>query len=180
MQGEKMAPLHNPNTMKNPKLLTGACVAALAFCGATTAFSAPKKEASPSPSPSGSGLPTAATASSTSSTAKAPRATAFRGSVASVDASAKTFTIAGKTPRVVKVTDKTMVTKAGETATFTDMAADEKVTGSYWKQADGTYEAKLVKIGGPSDADKASSKKSKKADETAADSSSSPSPSPKK
>lgn len=143
-------------------------VAALALCGTLSPVAA-QKEASPSPE------------SASSAEAKAPRATSFRGSVASVDASAKTFTMSGKAARVIKVTDKTSVTKDGAAATFVDIVADQKVTGSGWKQEDGTFEAKMVKIGGPGEADKgAAGKKSKKAANAAAGASASPSVSPKK
>jgi len=164
--------------MKKSNLITGAIVASFALCGTLTTSAAPQKEASPSPTASGS----AGTASSSASAEeKAPRATGFRGSVASVDASAKTFTTAGKKPRVIKVTDKTSVTKDGATASFADIAADQKVSGSGWKQEDGTFEAKMVKIGGPSEADQgAAGKKSKKAANAAAGASASPSGSPKK
>ncbi len=117
---------------------------------------------------------------------KAPRAIPFHGTVSSVDASAKTFTIAGKeSSRVFMVTDKTVVTKDGAAATMKDIAADEKVRGSYWKHEDGKLEAKTVKIGEKTDAEKAASeKKSKKkkdhADDDASGASSEPSASPKK
>lgn len=138
-----------------------------------TALGASKKDASPSPSPSAS--PTAKATASPKE--KAPRAIPFRGMATAIDQSAKTFTIAGKeTSRVFKVTDKTTVTKGGNPATMADLMDNEAVTGSYWKQEDGTLEAKSLKIGGKSDADKASSaQKSKKADDAMA----SPSPSPK-
>ncbi len=158
--------------MKKSHLITGAIVAAFALCGTLTTSAAPQDEASPSPGASGS----SATATSSDSPAvKAPRATSFRGSIASVDESAKTFTMSGKKARVIKVTDKTSVTKDGETATFADIAADQKVTGSGWKQEDGTFEAKMVKIGGPSETDKASSrKKAKKGDAAATEASATP------
>jgi hypothetical protein len=70
------------------------------------------------------------------------------------------------------VTDKTTVTKAGETAAMSDLTADEKVSGSYWKQDDGTLEARSVKIGGAGDkgTPKKSSKKKKADDEDEAES----------
>jgi 20S proteasome alpha/beta subunit len=47
-----------------------------------------------------------------------------------VDQKAKTFTIAGKEKsRVFKITDKTVVTKAGAPATVKDMVANEEVRG---------------------------------------------------
>ncbi len=158
-------------------LITGACVAAIALCGPMAAFAASKKAASPAPSAS------ATPATSASPAMKAPRAIPFHGTVSSVDASAKTFTIAGKeTSRIFMVTDKTVVTKDGAAATMTDITADEKVRGSYWKHEDGKLEAKTVKIGEKTDAEKAASEKKskKKKDDDASGASSEPSASPKK
>jgi hypothetical protein len=150
-------------------LITGACIGAIALCGPTTAFAASKKAASPAPSAS----PEASAAASPA--AKAPRAIPFRGTASAVDQSAKTFAIAGKeSSRTFKATDKTTVTKEGQAATFADLADDTKVTGSYWKQADGTLELKSLKIGGKAEP-KEDGKKSKKGDDAT-----SPSPSPKK
>ena len=65
-----------------------------------------------------------------------------------MDKNGKTFTIAGKEKsRVFKITDKTTVTKGGNAATIKDIAPNEEVSGSYWKNADGSLEAKTVKIG---------------------------------
>jgi hypothetical protein len=68
--------------------------------------------------------------------------------VSAVDQKAKTFTIAGKqNSRAFKVTDKTTITKSGNVASMTDIVENEEVSGSYWKRADGTVEAKAVKLG---------------------------------
>lgn len=163
-------------------LITAACVAALVFCGPSLAFAATKKSASPSPAPSASAATSAAPAAKTKSSSgeKAPRAIPFRGTATAVDQTAKTFTIAGKEhSRVFKVTDKTTVTKDGQPAQFSDLSDNTAVTGSYWKQDDGTLEAKSLKIGGASSAETKSSGKSKKSD-AAAGASASPSASPKK
>ncbi|HEX8280545.1 MAG TPA: hypothetical protein VF551_04150, partial [Chthoniobacterales bacterium] len=142
-------------------LMTGACVAALAFCGLHEASAQSKKSASPSPAASAS---PAAAASSGDASAKPARAIPFRGTASAIDQSAKTFTIAGKTnSRVFKVTDKTTVTKAGSPATLADLTDNEAVTGSYWKHEDGTLEAKTLKIGGSGN----TSKKGKKGDDSA-------------
>ena len=94
--------------------------------------------------------------------------------VSAVDHKANTFTIAGKEKsRVFKVTDKTVVTKGANAATIKDIAENQEVSGSYWKNADGSLEAKTVKVG-PMSAAKAD--KSKAAASPAA----SPSASPKK
>jgi hypothetical protein len=143
-------------------LLTGACVAALVFAAPFSA-SAQLKTASASPSPAAS--PAAE---------KMPRAIPFRGTATSVDHSAKTFAVSGKeSSRTFKATDKTTVTKDGKTATFADLANDNKVTGSYWKQTDGTLELKSLKIG--ANAAAASETKTEKAASSPA-----PSASPKK
>ena len=68
--------------------------------------------------------------------------------ISAVDQSAKTFTIAGKKQsRVFKITDKTSITKGGNTASMKDITENEEVSGSYWKNADGTLEAKTVTLG---------------------------------
>ena len=68
--------------------------------------------------------------------------------ISAVDQNAKTFTIAGKkTSRVFKVTDKTTITKGGNTAGMQDITENEEASGSYYKDADGSLEAKMVKLG---------------------------------
>ncbi|HXL26798.1 MAG TPA: hypothetical protein VN952_08945 [Chthoniobacterales bacterium] len=68
--------------------------------------------------------------------------------ISAVDQSAKTFAIAGKKQSpVFKVTDKTSITKGGNTASMKDITENEEVSGSYWKNADGTLEAKTVTLG---------------------------------
>ena len=100
--------------------------------------------------------------------------------ISAVDQKAKTFTIAGKEhSRVFKITDKTVMTKAGKPATMKDVVANEEARGSYWKMSDGTLEAKSVKLGPKTDAEKAADEKakSKKKDkEEAAEPSASPKP----
>ena len=154
--------------------ITAACILALSVCLPITSPAQGKKTASPSPAASPSATPKAAVAS----TEKAPRAIPFRGTASAVDQSGKAFTIAGKeTSRVFKATDKTTITKAGSPATFAELNDSDAVTGSYWKQEDGTLELKSLKIGGKTDAEKAGSTKKAKSDNTAE---ASPSPSPKK
>lgn len=105
-----------------------------------------------------------------------PRAIPFHGTITSVDQAASTFTITGKTnSRVFKVSDKSKVMKSGAAGTLADIAANETVGGSYWKQEDGTLEVKTVNIGGA-----AKSKKSAKMEEGAGASPASPAASPKK
>jgi len=161
-----------------------ACLAALALCTPLTTFAA-KKSASPTPSPAATAAtsPTAKTkptpAASVSPAVKMERSIPFHGVIASVDARAKTFTIAGKEKsRVFKITDKTVVSKAGMTATMKDVVANEEVRGSYWKRTDGTLETRSVKLGPLTDKEKASKDAAKmKRDEKKE--SASPSPSPK-
>lgn len=105
--------------------------------------------------------------------------------ISAVDQKAKTFTIAGKEKsRVFKITDKTVMTKAGAPATMKDVVANEEVRGSYWKMSDGTMEAKTVKLGPKTDAEKAAdekrkTKKAEKKEAAASETSASPSASPK-
>ena len=154
--------------MKNKLHLIIAC--AIAFA-ATSAFAAPK--ASPSPGAHASPSPKA-DASPAEKKETTGRAIPFHGKVSAVDQTAKTFTIAGKeSSRVFKVTDKTVITKGGAAGTMADIAANEDVRGSYWKAADGSLEAKTVKIG-PAEEKAEKTDKKKKSDASA-----SPSPSPK-
>ena len=64
-----------------------------------------------------------------------------------------------------------------------DVVVNEEVRGSYWKVTDGTLEAKSVKLGPKTDAEKAADekRKTKKAakTETSSEPSASPSASPK-
>ena len=145
-------------------LTVTACALALSFAIPLRANAAPEKSAAASPSP---------LAASRSPAAKSARPVAFRGKIASVDTSARTFTIAGKTTsRVFKVTHRTTITKDGVAATIADIAADEAASGSYWKQDDGTLEAKALNLG-----PKAPRKKTKKGDDASAEPTASPSPS---
>ena len=94
---------------------------------------------------------------------KTERAIPFHGMISAVDQTAKTFTIAGKEKaRVFKVTDKTVLTKAGAPATMKDVLANDEVRGSYVKNVDGSLEARIVKLGPMTDAEKAASSKSSK------------------
>jgi hypothetical protein len=134
------------NTSRNMKhrnhLSITIAVAILSPCLSLTAQTMPRKSSSPSASPT----PTASVAASQAKQASRPFP--FHGMVLAVDQKAKTFTIAGKqNSRAFKVTDKTTVTKSGNTASMSDIVENEEVSGSYWKHADGTVEAKVVKLG---------------------------------
>ena len=179
--------------MKTKLHLITACTAALACCLPFVANGATKKSASPTPSPMASASPktkaspapktTSSPAANTTTDANKARAIPFHGMISAVDTKAKTFTIAGKEKsRVFKITDKTVMTKAGAPATMKDVVANEEVRGSYWKVMDGSLEAKSVKLGPKTDAEKAADEKAKarkKEKEAAAESSASPSASPK-
>jgi hypothetical protein len=163
--------------MKN-KLIIVAGLAALALCAPGAASAASKKSPTPAPSASASPSPSAKTTTATT-TEKAPRAIPFRGKISAVDQKAKTFTIAGKEKsRVFKITNRTMLTKAGTTATMKDVAVNEEVRGSYWKTADGSLEAKTVKLGPMTEAEKAAAEKHAKKKTPKTDASTSPSASP--
>ena len=179
--------------MKNKLHLITASMVTLACCLPFTANAASKKAASPTPSPVASAslktkasptpkTTTSPAANTTDDPSKA-RAIPFHGMISAVDQRAKTFTIAGKEhSRVFKITDKTVMTKAGNPATMKDVIANEEARGSYWKVMDGTLEAKTVKLGPKTDAEKAADEKAKarkKEKEAAAESSASPSASPK-
>jgi len=106
---------------------------------------------------------------------KPARPIAYRGKVASVDATAKTFTVGSRT---IKVIDDTKITKQGATATMSDIVADEDVRGSYWKKEDGSLEAKSVKLGAMTEEEKAKHSSRKKKTEESAEASPSSSPKP--
>jgi hypothetical protein len=108
----------------NPPVPTAICVVALMLGVPSGAPAKEKKteiatpEASASPGAKAKPLP-------------------YRGKVASVDASAKTFTV-GK--RTIKVTDQTKITKQGAAAIMAEISVGENVSGSYWKKDDGSLE----------------------------------------
>jgi hypothetical protein len=124
--------------MKNKTLLISSAVSAALVCAPLVSFAAEKKASSPAPS-----------ASPAASAAKPnARPVPFHGMVSAVDHKANTFTIAGKEKsRVFKVSDKTAITKAGQPAKMADIVENVEVSGSYWKAADDSLEAKTVKIG---------------------------------
>jgi hypothetical protein len=85
---------------------------------------------------------------STSPAKQVNRPIPFHGMVSAVDQNNKTFTISGKeATRVFKVTDKTSILKGAATGTMKDISDNEEVSGAYWKNPDGTLEAKFVKLG---------------------------------
>jgi hypothetical protein len=95
--------------------------------------------------------------------------------ISAVDQNAKTFTIAGKkTSRVFKVTDKTTITKGENTAGMQDITENEEASGSYYKDADGSLEAKMVKLGPMSASEKGKEGAKKKSASPAASATASP------
>ena len=91
----------------------------------------------------------AQTPSPASSAAKqSNRPIPFHGMVSAVDQKNKTFTISGKeATRAFKVTDKTAITKGAGSAKFSDIVDNQEVSGAYWKNGDGSLEAKMIKLG---------------------------------
>jgi hypothetical protein len=161
------------------KIIT-ACTAALVYCAPVGAFAAsPTPAASPKSSPKAKTTAAAKAPAAETTTAKV-RAIPFHGTIASVEQTTKTFTIAGKEKsRIFKVTDATVITKGGAPATMADLAANEEVRGNYVKAADGSMEARTVKVGPMTDAEKAAKKPSKKKKTEDASASAAPSASPK-
>ena len=118
------------------------CVASLALPMALNAQTTPKTSSSPSASPKTAASPAVSPAK------QGTRPVPFHGMISAVDQNAKTFTITGKKEsRVFNVTDKTSISKRGKAATVKDITENEEASGSYWKNADGTLEAKTLKLG---------------------------------
>jgi hypothetical protein len=164
--------------MKTKLQIMTACLAVFALCAPGAVFAATKKSSSPAPSPSASPAPKT---TPSADAAKTARPIPFRGKISAADQKAKTFTIAGKEKsRVFKITNRTILTKAGAAATMKDVLVNEEIRGSYWKVADGSLEAKTVKLGPPTEAEKAaaSARAKKKSAKTEAPPAASPSASP--
>ena len=144
------------------KIIT-ACTAALVYCTPVVAFAAsPTPAASPNSSPKAK-TTAAEKAPAAETTTSKVKALPFHGTIATVEQAAKSFTIAGKEKsRIFKVTETTVITKGGAPATIADLVANEEVRGNYVKAADGSLEARTVKVGPMTDAEKAEKKPSKK------------------
>ena len=135
-------------------IIIAALYAAVVICLPLQTEAAGKKTSS-SPDASSSADTDASPATAAAAGGKI-RATPFKGMIAAVDDKAKTFTIAGKeNSRSLKITDKTIITKGGQPATMKDVVANEEVRGSYYKMPDGSMEAKIVKLGPLTEAEKA-------------------------
>ena len=149
--------------MKNKLQVLIAIFSATALCAPAFAANRSKKTASPTatPSPAASAI-TQPAVTAGSPAAKAERAIPFHGMISTVDAKAKTFTIVGKEKtRTFKITDKTMITKTGQPGTLKDVVANEEARGAYWKAADGSMELKTLKVGPPTEQEKAAEEKRK-------------------
>jgi len=124
-----------------PYIVGGICVAVIALCTPLIAQTS-SKSGDVKPEKSETASPAASPAK------ESTRPIPFHGMISAVDQNAKTFAIAGKEQsRVFKVTGKTSITKAGKTASMKDITENEEASGSYWKNTDGTLEAKMVKLG---------------------------------
>jgi len=135
-------------------LIIGAFFATVVVCFQLHTHAAPKK-ASPSPDAGNSADADASPATAATASGKM-RATPFKGMIAAVDDKAKTFTIASKeNSRVLKITDKTIITKGGQPATMKDVVANQEARGSYYKMPDGSMEARIVKLGPLTEVEKA-------------------------
>lgn len=80
-----------------------------------------------------------------------PKMTRFAGTLASVDATAKTITVDNKTEkgRVFAITSDTKIMKDGKPATLSDGVVGQPVGGSFATGADGKMVAKMVRFGAP-------------------------------
>jgi hypothetical protein len=135
-------------------LIIAAFCATVVICFSLNTLAA-REKAVPSPDASSSAVADASPATAAAGGGKM-RATPFKGMIAAVDDKAKTFTIAGKeNSRVLKITEKTIITKGGQPATMKDVVANEEVRGSCYRMPDGSMEAKIVKLGPLTDAEKA-------------------------
>src|SRR5437899_11576341 len=120
--------------MKSYTTLAAAIVASVIFPLSLSAQTAKSNLPSPTPSAFPSKQPT--------------RPIPFHGMVSAVDQKNKTFTISGKeATRVFKVTNKTGIMKGAAAGTMKGIADNEEVSGAYGKNADGTLEAKFVRLG---------------------------------
>jgi hypothetical protein len=134
----------------------------------------PLSSTAASPKPSYSPTDESEEAAASGASAGKMHAVPFRGTIASFDDKTRVFTIAGKqNARSLKIIDTTVITKGGNPATIKDIVANEEVRGSYYKVSDGTLEAKTVKLGPLTEAEKATKearkekRESKKAEPTA-------------
>jgi|ERR1044071_1435533 hypothetical protein len=147
--------------MKNKTKRIPVYIAAFALCAPAVAPAAKTSPSSATNIATAVAVPAKAAPPAVKSSTE--RAVPFHGVISATDEKAKTFTITGKEKsRVFKITDKTVFTKAGLSATMKDLTVNEEVRGSYWKAADGTLEARTIKLGPRTEAEKDASKKRSK------------------
>src|SRR5438094_10608484 len=128
--------------LKNP-LIIGAFFAVVAICLPTRSDA--KAKGSPSPNAESSA---ASSADVSAAVGGKMRATPFKGIILSIDDKAKTFTMTGKqNSRVLKITEKTIITKGGQPATMEAVVPNEDGSGSYDEMPDGSMEAKMLELG---------------------------------
>ena len=137
---------------------SGALAFALAFFAVIPGEAKPLT-ASPQPS---SGITPPGTISPAMASPARTRLISFHGMIATVDQKAKTFTVAGKEKsRSLRVTDKTTITKLGLPGTMKDIIDNQEVRGTCYKDPSGSFEARTVKLGPLTDAEKAAERSHK-------------------
>jgi len=117
-------------TMKK-LFISMALIAALAGASITTAFAQEKKTE---------------TASTNAVATTKSQIVPFRGTVASVDAVAKSVTLQGEKKQVLLITPQTKIFKGGKVVTFEAITPDHKVQGSKALNSEGKYEVRTFKI----------------------------------
>lgn len=99
----------------------------------------------------------------------AERAIPFHGTITSVDKSGQSFTVESKSgaSRTLNVTERTALSEHGNSVGFHAVSKGEMVRGSYWKLPNGSLEAKTVKVGELTPAEKEAAKEQIKATRSA-------------
>jgi hypothetical protein len=144
----------------SPVLLTLALIVALPFATAQVTPAAPVPPA-PATAPAEVAPSPAAPKQQPAAQPKAkPAGVPFNGKIASVDRTAGTLTLAGKTQRVVNVTADTRLTRDGQPAVLADAKVGEPVGGYAKKNGAGQLEAISIRLG-PKPAAEAAPKPSK-------------------
>jgi hypothetical protein len=133
----KNAATQNKNMKTKLPLLTGTSLVALIFGAPLGVLGKGKQSAAPAATVTASSAANIGT--------KKPRTIAYHGKVTSVDPANKSFMVGTRT---FKVSSNTTITKDGAAANLSDLTAGTPVSGSYWKNEDGSLEVKSVKIGG--------------------------------
>jgi Cu/Ag efflux protein CusF len=111
------------------RTLLASILAALAACALATAQAADKP-------PEGKGE------------AK-PKSRPFRGTIKSVDNTAKSITLQGEAAQTFLIISETRIFKDGKPGTFADLKQGEAVRGRARENAEGKWEAMMVGLGAP-------------------------------